>query len=220
MQNGAEMLNSNGQVGFHAVPPGSSNDDYNPGMEALRFYTDFANPSKEVYCWNEELNKSTEMFISGNLALTFGYSYNLEDIENKAPKLNFSVAKMPQIEGNPVDINFANYWIEVVSKKSEHKAEAWDFIQFATGQEQVINYLENTNKPTALRSLISKQELENPELSIFANQTLTAKSWYQGKNPQAMEEIMADMIDSINNKESEIEEAIGLAASKVQQTIK
>ncbi len=90
---------------------------------------------------------------------------------------------MPQIEGNPIDINFANYWVEVVSKKSKHTNEAWDFIHFATNQEQASNYLDKTNKPTAIRAIISKQEIENPELSIFANQTLTAKSWYQGNNP-------------------------------------
>jgi multiple sugar transport system substrate-binding protein len=220
MQNGAIMLNDNNQVQFHAIPPTMENDDYNPGLEALRFYTDFSNPTKEVYSWNEDLNSSMEMFISGNLALTFSYSYSLEDIENRAPKLNFSVAKMPQIEGNSMDINFANYWVEVVSKKSDYTEEAWDFIHFATNQEQVTNYLDNTNKPTAIRSVISEQELENPELSIFANQTLTAKSWYQGKNPQAMEKIMGDMIDSVVNKESALAEAINLAASKVQQTIR
>ncbi|MCF7794863.1 extracellular solute-binding protein [Patescibacteria group bacterium] len=220
MQNGAIMLNDDNQVQFHDIPPSFKADDYNPGLEALRFYTDFSNPTKEVYSWNQDLNSSMEMFISSNLALTFGYSYNLEDIKNKAPKLNFSVAKMPQIEGNPIDINFANYWVEVVSKKSDHPQEAWDFIHFATSQEQVSNYLNNTNKPTAIRSLISEQELENPELSIFANQTLTAKSWYQGENPQAMEEIMGDMIDSVVNKESTLKEAINLAASKVQQTIR
>lgn len=219
MQNGAIMLNDSNQVQFHAIPPAFKDDDYNPGLEALRFYTDFSNPTKEVYSWNEDLNSSMEMFISGNLALTFSYSYSLEDIKNRAPKLNFSVAKMPQIEGNPVDINFANYWIEVVSKKSEYTNEAWDFINFATSQEQVTNYLDKTNKPTALRSIISKQEIEKPELSIFTNQTLTARSWYQGANPQAMEKIMGEMIDSIVNKESELIEAINLAASKVQQTI-
>jgi len=161
-----------------------------------------------------------EMFISGNLAFTFNYSYSLQDIENRAPKLNFAVAKMPQIEGNSMDINFANYWVEVVSKKSEHIPEAWNFINFATSQDQVINYLNNTNKPTAIRSLISEQELENPELSIFANQTLTAKSWYQGKNAEAMEDIIGDMIDSVVKDQTLLEEAINLAASKVQQTIK
>ena len=220
MQNGAIMLNDNNQVLFHSVPASFKDDNYNPGLEALRFYTDFSNPTKEVYSWNEELNSSMEMFISGNLAFTFNYSYSLEDIKNKAPKLNFSVAKMPQIEGNPMDINFANYWVEVVSKKSKYTEEAWDFIHFATNEDQVMNYLENTNKPTAIRSLISQQELNNPELSIFANQTLTAKSWYQGDNPQAMEDIIGDMIDSVNKNEAEIQEIINLAASQIQQTIK
>jgi multiple sugar transport system substrate-binding protein len=84
MQNGAIMLEGN-KIMFHAVPPRFKEDDYNPGLEALRFYTDFSNPTKEVYSWNEDLNSSMEMFINGNLALTFSYSYSLEEIKNRAP---------------------------------------------------------------------------------------------------------------------------------------
>ena len=219
MQNGSAMITETGQIMFHAIPPNSLDNNYNPGLEALRFYTDFSNPSKEVYCWEEGLNDSLEMFISGNLALMFSYSYNLPIIKAQSPKLNFSVAKLPQIEGNPLDVNFANYWIEVVSKKSPHTAEAWDFVQFATSVDQARIYLTKTDKPTALRALINEQAEEDPELGIFAEQILTARSWYKGKNPAAMETIMGEMIDDIVAGRVELKTAINLAASKVQQTI-
>lgn len=220
MQNGSVMMNERGQVMFHAVPPHSQEQNYNPGMEALRFYTDFSNPAKEVYSWNTNLDNSIDMFTSGNLAFMFNYAYRLPEIKAKAPKLNFSVSKMLQIEGSPRNINFANYWIETVSQKSEHKQEAWDFIQFmTTNPDQAKLYLEKTQKPTALKSLISKQKKENSELGIFSEQTLTAKSWYRGRNPQAMENIMAELINRVVNNELAIKDAITQAANKVQQTI-
>ena len=116
MQNGATMISAD-QVQFN-IPP-KQNNNYNPGVEALHFYTDFTNSAKESYTWNDTLPNSLDMFINGNLAIMFDYSYNLDTIKVVAPKLNFSVAKLPQIEGNPpTSVNFANYWVEVVSKKS------------------------------------------------------------------------------------------------------
>jgi multiple sugar transport system substrate-binding protein len=221
MQNGVTMMDESGQVTFNLIPSFVKDGTYNPGLEAIRFYTDFANPTKESYSWNNGLPNSLEMFISGNLALMFSYSYDLATIKAQAPKLNFSVAKFPQIEGNPpTNINFANYWVETVSKKSTHQNEAWDFLQFITKAEQAKIYLESTNRPTALRSLVDEQR-QKEEIGIFADQVLTAKSWYKGKNVFAAEEAIKEMINSIlENTGEKMQNIINTAASKVQQTIK
>lgn len=220
LQNGAVIEDEGKQIVFNLVPSFAKDSNYNPGLEALRFYTDFSNPGKESYAWNNELPNSLEMFISGNLAIMFSYSYDLPTIKAQAPKLNFSVAKLPQIEGNPpTNINFANYWVEVVSKKSTHQSEAWDFIQFMTKEEQAKSYLEKTKKPTALRSLVQAQKADN-DIGVFADQVLTAKSWYKGKNAMAAEEAIKEMIETtIKNTTDKLQTILNTAASRVQQTI-
>ncbi|MFA5131673.1 MAG: extracellular solute-binding protein [Patescibacteria group bacterium] len=220
MQSGATMMSDSGQVLFQAAPAGSSSNTYSPGADALRFYTDFADPVKESYSWSSDLPNSLDMFISGNLAIMFSYSYDLETIKAQAPKLNFSVAKLPQIEGTPpTNINFANYWVEVVSKKSPVANEAWDFVQFITKEEQAKIYLSKTKHPTALRSLVETQKADD-EVGVFADQVLTAKSWYHGKNVLAAEDAIAEMIDSvIKNSSDKIQEIISTGAAKVQQTV-
>ncbi|MGE5425496.1 MAG: ABC transporter substrate-binding protein [Bacillota bacterium] len=217
MQNGATMMDG-GRVLFNTIPAKNSGNNYNPGLEALRFYIDFANPGKEVYSWNESLANSLELFASGKLAMMFGYSYHLPAIKALSPKLNFSVAKLPQIEGSMVETNFANYWIESVSKKSQNPEAAWDFIIFATKEAQAKQYLEKTKKPTALRSLVTAQ-LEDDEIGVFASQVLTAKSWYQGKDAKSAEAALAEMIDTASLNLDKILEAINAGASKVQQTL-
>lgn len=219
MQNGATMLTENGQVMFNLIPPALKEQGYNPGLEALRFYTDFSNPAKEVYSWNQDLGNSLDLFIQGKVAMMFGYAYHLPTITSRAPKLNFGIAKLPQIESGAEQVNFANYWVETVSKKSEHIDEAWDFIQFATEAENVQSYLEATNKPTALRSLISSQ-IDDLEIGTFVEQLLTAKSWYKGEDANAMESIFKDMIDRMVAGEGEGIDIINIAASRVQQTIR
>lgn len=217
MQNGTAMTDDNGNATFANIPPGASLPTP-PGEDALGFYTDFSSPYKEVYTWNANMPNSLEAFSSGRAAFFFGYSYHIPQIKNLAPKLNFSVAKMPQIEGNQ-EINFANYWVETVSYKTKNSNEAWDFIQFAAKAENAQKYLTKTKKPTALRSLVASQ-VEDIDLSVFASQVLTAKSWYQGIDAPAMEKIMSEMIENVVAGTQTLKEAIGLAQGRVNQTIR
>lgn len=218
MQNGAVMMDEGGQVAFDKIPPKLDSRNYSPGLEALRFYSDFANPSKEVYCWNSKMENSLDMFIQGKLAIMFGYAYDLPTIKARASKLNFAIAKLPQIQGNSAQVNFANYWVETVSDKSQNLDAAWDFIQFAAKEDQARSYLNIAKKPTALRSLVGSQ-IDDVDIGVFAEQVLTADSWYEGKDSNAAELIIGEMIDSAVKGEDKIENIIKLGAQRVGQTV-
>lgn len=218
MQNGAKMMEG-GRVLFNSIPTAYAAQKFNPGLEALRFYTDFAIPTKEVYCWNSGLENSLDMFIREKLAMMPGYAFHLPEIKSKGAKLNFAVAPLPQIEGGAEKINYANYWVEAVSKKSKNIETAWNFVQFAAKAENAKSYLEKTKKPAALRSLIEEQ-LKDDETGVFAEELLTAKSWYKGSDSSAAEQIMKEMIDETIANPEKITNAISAAAGKIQQTVK
>jgi len=217
MQNGTEMTNESGYATFHQKPSIFARDEA-PGWGAVRFYTDFAIPSKDVYTWNDDFPVSLDAFVTGESSMFIGYSYNTEQIRAKAPKLNFGIAKLPQLAGNP-EVNYANFWNYAVSAKTENENYAWDFIQFMTADEENANiYLEAGSRPTALRSLINEQ-LEDLDLSVFAAQVLTAKEWYRGNDWEAVEEAFADLIDSQVYGTMELDDAMKLCASRVNQTL-
>ncbi|MBI2099547.1 extracellular solute-binding protein [Candidatus Uhrbacteria bacterium] len=218
MQNGAKMTDESGFAAFHTLPRELAGRPDLPGEGALIFYTDFANPGKDVYTWNGLMPSSFEAFVAGKSAMFLGYSYHLPLIRARAPKLNLGIAPAPQIEGNP-EINFANYWIESVSRKTKNPNEAWDFVQFLAGAEQVKKYLDKARRPTALRALISGQ-LEDEDLAPFANQTLTAQSWYRGKDAGSAEKAFIDMIESTISGALPAREALRFTAEKVNQTIR
>ncbi len=217
LQNGTEMTGADGWSRINEMPEGVSGRSVLPAAEAVTFYTDFANPVKEVYAWNSQMPNALDAFAQGKTAFFIGYNYHLPLIRARAPKLNFSIAHLPQIEGG-AELNYANYWVEVVSKKSAAVDFAWDFVQFAASAKEVPNYLSVAKKPTALRSLIEGQ-LGDLDLGIFASQVLTAKNWYRGKDAKAAEKAFADLInDALSG--AKMREALDLAAAKINQTMR
>lgn len=222
MQNGAKMTDENGFAIFHQTPPELKGLNIPPAVGALNFYTNFANPVSSAYTWNDKLPDSLSAFTQGKLAYFFGYSYHIPIIRTLSPKLNFDISRLPQIEmdqpGSP-QVNFANYWVESVSRKSKNQQWAWDFVQFAASEKEARKYLIKAKKPTALKSLINFQ-LEDLDLGFLAAQLLTAKSWYRGMKPEAVDGIFAEMIDSVNSGLVEAKDAVNLAVSKINQTIK
>jgi len=210
-QNGVTMEENN-----RAAFSTQTEDKRMPAAEALRFYTDFANPIKEVYTWNSEMSDSFNAFINNETAFFFGYAYHLPLIKQQAPKLEYRLSALPQIEGGKT-VNIANYWVWTVAKATENSKWAWDFIQFAAKEENVKAYLDSALRPTALRGLISEQS-ENPDLKVFVNQLLTAESWYHGNDAEVAETALISLIDNALTSDLTLESLVKEAQNKVNQT--
>ncbi len=214
MQAGTQMTDERGRVSF-ASGQTIDGEKTEPAINALTFYTDFANPVKEAYSWDADMPNSLEAFVNGETAFFFGYSYHAPIIETSAPKLNYAVSHMPQIAGSR-EVHFANYWIETVASNTDVSDWAWDFLLFATSEEQVPSYLARANKPPALSNLIGSQ-LDNEFLGVFAEQVLLADSWYKGEDWDRAEVAMLDMIRDFLFVD-DVGDLIELAQRKVSQT--
>ncbi|MBI4449820.1 extracellular solute-binding protein [Candidatus Uhrbacteria bacterium] len=236
MQNGAVMATPDGEVRFQQIPASLAGRQSPPGIDALLYYTDFANPQKLVFTWNDEQPDSLEAFLQGRAAYFFGYSYHLPIIRARAPRINLSVTGAPHIaaavdpttgtvigsdviEGNqPVAINMANFWLETVSERTKYPNESWDLVHFMTTKVPVVQqYLATAARPTALRSLVAAQ-LQDPTLKVFAAQLLSSRTWYHGRNPEAAENAFHDLIADVLRGADPVR-ALQLAAEKVAQTL-
>jgi len=83
----------------------------------------------------------------------------------------------------------------------------------------VESYLESTQYPPALKNLIADYKTKNPTLAPFADQILTADSWYRGKNSSAAIETFRQMINNIiNGRVKTLRDALNSAASAINQT--
>lgn len=231
LQNGTTMVNDRSSVEFHRSS--TYNDEIYPGQQALDFYTNFALPSKETYTWNVGLPESIEMFSAGNLSLLFGFAFQANTLRAQAPRINLGIAPVPHINADGSDalglpVNLASYWCFSVYKNTKQPDKAWDFLVFAASKQYrdekgetkyyVESYLDSALKPPALKTLINKYKEKNPEQSVFVNQILTAQSWYHGRDPDNMNQIFKQMINSVIQGKSKVKDAVGSASRAVQQT--
>lgn len=214
LQNGTQMTSEDGFTATfnRSRIDSASGEEFFPGLDALRFYTQFADPRKEVYTWTPTKDNSIDAFASEELAMMINYSYQRVNLFDKAPKLNYGIARAPQIDGSNKEVNFANYWGEAVSNSSQNQEEAWRFLLFLAQQTQAQSYADATDRPSARRDVL-KEQLNNPELRIFAEQALTAKSWRQ-TDSGAIDGIFNLMIDSVVLGEAEAEDALSAAAQQ------
>jgi len=219
MQNGAEMAAADGSPTFMNIPQKLNGlRDQPPAYQAISFYTDFANPAKAVYTWNNKQPNSLDAFIQGKAAFFLGYAYDLPIIKARAPKLNLAITSLPQIQGNP-QVNYANYWGWVVSKKSKASDIAWNLLNFMRTPDESAKYITAAKRPAALKSQLTGQ-LDDEDIGPFASQVLTAQSWYKGTDPKAVDTALVTMIeDAIAGGTEEVPNAVHTAADKISQTI-
>lgn len=76
-------------------------------------------------------------------------------------------------------------------------------------------YAQKTGKPAARRDLVEIQKTD-PEIGVFAESNLTAKSWKQ-VDSEAIESIFLEMIDQVNRGQTTVHEALKTAAARVNQ---
>lgn len=208
IQTGVRMTNADNRSVSFASPINNTS----VGELALKYYTDFANPSVRTYTWNDVQHYSVDAFTEGKTAMMFNYSHQVGDLKNKASRLNFAVVAMPQVSSNDIK-NYANYWGVGVSVGSKYPNEAWKFIAYLASKEGAQSYLSATLRPSARRDLIELQR-NDLELGVFAVQSLSARSWFQIDNI-AIETIFADMIDDVNFRRLSAKESLQNAESRI-----
>lgn len=110
--------------------------------DALDFYQSFAKGDQNV--WDNSLDQSMTAFAKGNLAMTFGYTWDIFNIKNANPNLSFSVYSVPHLPGRNMTV--ASYWVEGISARSKHQKEAMLFLKFLAQKETMQTLYANESK--------------------------------------------------------------------------
>ena len=188
---------------------------------ALQFYTDFANDTSSVYTWSNAFDYSIDAFVNDKAAMMINYAHQLPLVKQRRPELNFRVAPIPQPQvrlDEKLPVTYANYMGLAVPLGAKNPKVSWQFILDATGLQSSEAYLHATGRPPARIDLIDAFA-QDPDFSIFVRQALTASSWYQ-PDARKVDDIFADMIDSVVGGTQTSEQALGRAEAEVSILLK
>jgi len=205
--------------------------------DALKYYVSFTKNDQNV--WDNSLPNSTELFANGKLAFYFGNSWRVFDLASLNKDLNYGITTIPQlpVNGNITDkdaeltnIHWATYWTEGVNNKSEHKKEAWKFLEYLSSKE-VLEKLYTAESQTRSfgeiyprRSMMDKLK-DNPKVWPFVSVADSADNWYlasstgdAGVNTE-MQKYFTDAINSLEDYSSneEIMTTLKNGISQLQQ---
>ena len=220
IQGGASAIDNTRQfAAFDRTVQQPSGVDYNPGFDALTFYTDFAIDTSDHFTWSldPEIWYSIDNFASGEVAMMVNYSHQAEEVRSKNAKLNFGIARLPTLEGARFYETFANYWGHTVSKSSPAIVEAWEFLNYLSRDDNNLTYLQNAQKPPAKLSQVPAFE-NDLDLGVFADQAAVAKSFYTPDSGLS-ETVLAQAIEDVILNRRSVEQALQVAASQITQQL-
>ena len=177
-----------------------------PAEAAVNFYTEFANPAKPFYSWNRSLSNSTNYFLSGDLALYFGFAGELATLQLKNPNLNFDVASVPVSREGGVGVSFANFNAFAITKSSTNANAAFAVASILSGSAGGAAFYEVLNLLPARRDLLNQRQTDAYK-SVFYESTIRSATWLD-PSPTDTDAIFKDMIESITSGRTRTGEAV------------
>jgi ABC-type glycerol-3-phosphate transport system substrate-binding protein len=155
--------------------------------------------------------------------MMFGYASQIDTL-SKISGIKLGVAPVPQPSPELVGeafqektVNYAQYQIMTVSRKSAHPDVAWQLVNYLTSQagQKMINT--STKRLSARLDLIDEQSKQSL-YGKFVSQFATAQNWYK-KNPTKMNTIFEQAIDAVSLFGQSPQNALESAALSVNKLL-
>lgn len=212
MQAGTPVTTWNGSK-VAVVFTGSFNKPIMPAEAAVNFYTEFGNPSKTSYSWNRSLPDSVNYFLSGDLALYFGFASEISTLQLKNPNLNFDVAMVPVSREGGTNVSIARFNALAVTKSSKNPNGAFSVATILSGTSGAKAISKTLRLSPVRRDLLGQRSTNAYEI-IFNNSAIRAKGWLDPQ-PAETNSIFKNMIESITSGRARTGEAIFRAQNEL-----
>jgi ABC-type glycerol-3-phosphate transport system substrate-binding protein len=189
----------------------------NPAEAAVNRYTEFSNPARPSYSWNRSLPNSTNYFLSGDLALYFGFGSEIGILQFKNPNLNFDVALVPTEREGGTNVSYANFDAFAITKSSKNLNASFAVVSILSGTDSAKAWSEALKLPPVRRDLLSQRQTDAYQ-SVFYNSAIRAKAWLD-PSPIETNTIIKEMIESITSGRSRTGEAISKANKEFESLL-
>jgi ABC-type glycerol-3-phosphate transport system substrate-binding protein len=200
MQSEVQMTNSTHDAAVFASDTAAT--------EAVTYFKSY----RQERVWSESFKKDIALFLDGKLPMLFIPSWRLLDIEyyNETYDLglDYGIAPVPQLSSLEQDqAGWATYWLQGVSIDSQNYKVAWDFLNFATQEDQLRLLFEHQSESRAFGEMYPRMDMQdeltqNEFLAVYIEEVAMAKNWWMVDGNQ-----VKDTFDDLLNGVTDIEGA-------------
>lgn len=195
----------------------TSNTSISPGAEVLGFYTQFSDPTKTTYNWNNTLPNSQRMFLGGNSALYIGYASEAKFFAQANPNLSFDVAPLPQPSATNIKTVYAKvYAFSLPHGSTNIRGAITTASKLANaGPESVI--ANEVGLAPALRSLLAIHPADPIESTAYSA-AIMSRTWLS-PSKAVTGAIFSGMIKEVNAGQLSISEALTRASQAITASL-
>lgn len=220
MQAGTPITYRSGSK-IHSSLGGTTESGASPGEQSLLFFTQFADPSKQVYSWNRSLLPTKNYFASNKLGIYFGLASEYREIYNLNPNLNFDVAVVPQIRqktaATPVSITYGKMYGLSLAQDSKNVGAALGTINYLVSKPSLSIWTQQTGLPSVRRDSLGLTA-SNAAASVFSISSLWSRAWI---DPDALRTatIFKNMIEGVTSGRLSAQEALDTANTQLSSLL-
>ncbi len=206
------------ESGMPIVTFGEESDGTDGQTEsALRFYTEFANPSKTSYSWNRALPSAADAFVAGDVAMYFGFASEYSQLSERNPNLRFGVALLPQIEQGNSRLTFGRLVGLGISRSAANVDGALAVAQKLSGKAAVGLVSGALSLPPVRRD-VAVDTTSSATAAVFVQSALIARGWLDPSSA-ASDAIFQTMIESVVSGKTTPAAAVGEGAQALQELL-
>ena len=188
--------------------PASGGED--PGSAVVRFYTQFADPSKVSYTWNSSLPDSEQAFGTGDLALYLGFASEARFLKDANPNLAFEVAPLPQPATASTKATYGLVYALMIPHGAKNAAGAFKAETVLLGAPEQAALASATGLAPATRAALGAANSADPIAAEAARSALYARGWLSPA-PASVDQVFTGMINDVVSGKSLIPSALSTA---------
>lgn len=221
MQFGVKFFSEDGTAAAFASTFGTTPEGKrkNFGLEAVNFYTSFADSSYLNFSWNEltasakDPAKEFTPFVNGDVSMVFVHPGDIAKVKRlikesgkssskTISEKSIQIAMLPQStdpDTSAARVVLGNLLAGAVPHTTKNSDQAWRFLKFLSKKESQSGFHDATKLPTARIDLITEQAAD-PEMGVFVRQAKFARSNPMPIDKSNFRKELSEVIQEINTR--------------------
>ncbi|KND48845.1 MAG: hypothetical protein AB200_00210 [Parcubacteria bacterium C7867-005] len=188
-----------------------------PSHAALDFYTQFSNPAKPFYSWNQSLLSAQTTFTSGDSAMYLGFASELPLIKAKSPTLNLGISKVLQSRVSGKTITFGDMYAVAIVRNTRNPQASLAGAFSLISKENALELSKIMGLAPARRDLLAEKPTDE-SLSVFYDAAIQSRGWVDPDDRRSSE-IFIDMIEAVTSGRARTQEAVNKANDELEALI-